>query len=331
VYGNLGTTLGGSKAGLTGAQGKLLGKLAALKQNENQRSGAITRGSKRSVANMYGSATGGAMASAQKSVAAAGRAGRTSVASQVAAGGILAKGNKAAFTTLEQGVEMAKAGAKGQLADALAYRAKNDAQLQAQSQLALDQMRLQNQLDIQNYKKKLQLQQNAENQQGNAAAGALASVASDAVPGLLAAFNDQTLANGGEGLTKDGRNYVTPVEAANAYAAEQGIQPGTAEYQVILSAAQAVRASADAGPDANWDPNAISQSVSQQLAILYPNLTPSQLQSLQGITQASSANWTIDNSTYTAGKPAVHQNYVRNIFGPIFSKWDEESQTWVPR
>lgn len=334
VYKNLGTTLGGGRAGMTGEQARLLGKLASLKQNQGTRSRAIAGNAKANVASLYGSATAGSLGTALGSVKAAGKAGRQTVGGQVAAGGILARGDQAAYTTLEQGVQMAKAGAKGQLADALAYRAKNDASLIAQRQLAMDQMRLQNQLDIQNYKKKLALQSGTA---GNAAASALANVASDTVPSLIGYFNDKSLANGGEGITKDGHNYVTPAEAANAWAAANGItDPNDPQYKVVLAVAQSIRSSNDAN-GGNYDPADISSAVQQQLAIMYPDLKPGQLSSLGGIVTAASSNWNLAQASSTVAvdptvlldqqNPGVPNGTKRDYNGQSYTK---TQNGWFP-
>lgn len=285
INGNLNSTLGGGRANLSAEQARMLGKLSALKQNQDKRSRAITRGAKANVSSMYGSAIGGANRVGQSTVAAAGKGARMAVAGQAGAGGILARGDKAAMATLQQGATAAASAADAQLADALAYRAKNDASLVAQQQLQLDQMRLQNKLDIQNYKAKLALQAKADGSAGNAAASALANVAADTVPSLIGYFNDPSLAVANP-------NSVSPAEAAAAWAVANGVDPNSAQYQVVLAAAQAIRASNDAN-GGSYDPADISNSVTQQLAIMYPDLKPKQLDMLGGIVTGSTANWNI--------------------------------------
>jgi hypothetical protein len=209
--------------------------------------------------------------------------------------------------------------------------------------LALDQMRLQNKLDIQNYKKKLQLQQEADQGQNNTAAMALANVASDTVPALLNYFNDQTLV--GKDAEGNKLNYVSPAAAVAAWAADNGVVAGDPQYQVALAAAQAIRSSNDAN-GGSYDPADISAAVSQQLAIMYGDLKPAQLTALQGIVMASAGNWDIGRqqatatgtasaSTGTTGNTGKHEVYerdgdhVRDILGNNGIVKEDGSILWI--
>lgn len=288
IYGNLSKTISGTTAGLTGEQTRQLTALSTLRQNQAARSASISRNANVGVRTRYGSATaGGSAAEGLRSTRIAGKAGNLLVGSQAAAGGIVARGNAAAMSTLSAGVQEAQAGATGQLADALAYRAKNDAALQAQRQLTLDQMVLQNKLDIQKYKQELQLADAKNNTNGSMSA--VATSAASATSALFNNFRNWVSADGttivpwdqarqdadGNWVDAEG-NKLTPVSpawAASKYLGDNGIDPASNEGQVVLSIARAM-ASAGAGTQAGaytGSTQDVVNAVNQQMAILYPN------------------------------------------------------------
>jgi hypothetical protein len=93
-------------------------------------------------------------ASNKFNTAKAGVTGMKAVASgAINSGSMLALGGQSALAAQQAGAKEAAAGAEYALASALRYRGGEDASLVAERQLALDQMRLQSQLEFQNFKK----------------------------------------------------------------------------------------------------------------------------------------------------------------------------------
>lgn len=290
IYGNLSTNLAGNRAALTGEQTRLAGSLQRLKANQERGSTRISNRARGEVQNAYGSAVAGGNRLNLQDVQVTGRAGSKAVGGQVAAGGILARGNEAAMTTLGQGVQMAQAGAQAQVADALAYRARNDATLAAERDNALSMMVLQNKLDLENYRKKLAMQDQANNTNGQMTA--VATTAAAATTGLFEQFRGWI---GPEGVVawedatpiRDEKGNITgwqdaegnklramsPAVAAGQYLADNGIAADSPEGTVILAIARAM-ASAGAGtaPGAYGEGAQadIMAAVNQQMALLYP-------------------------------------------------------------
>ena len=293
IYGNLGSTLGGGRAALTTEQKRLTGALSALKQNQSRVSGQQERNTRNVVSRLYGTSTAGAVKPALDTVAVTGAAGTKAVGGQVAAGGILARGNEAAYTTLEQGARAAEAGAQGMLADALTYRAKDDARLIAEQQLAItqqrftmQQMRLQNKLDLKNYEKKLALEDEAAGTGGQISA--IAGLAAGAAPELWNEFMQWRNADGtvvadqasvhqnDQGQWVDSEDNLvhapTAGEAVNAVVLNGAIQD-TNEIALIAAIARAMH-SAGAGHVAgaySAEPEDLTKAITQRLSFMYPD------------------------------------------------------------
>lgn len=299
IYGNAASTIGGGKAALTGEQARLMSSLKLLKQNQAQGSKRTTRRTENNISNLYGSSTLGAVAPYVDTVRTAGKAGTKAVNARAAAAGIVGRGNKAAMNTLAEGVKMAQAGAEGQLADALAYRAKNDASLVAQQELALQQhrysmvqMREQNKLDLENYRKKAAMEDQAA---GNGTASALTDFATGTVPDLQRISNELFEA----GDYPEGKK-PSASEIANAWAAESGYGVGTPQYDLALAAAGAVARTSNHN-DPN--PEAVAEAIGTVLSIQFPTLKPAQLTRLQAAALKATQNWSFDAALAQAEAP----------------------------
>lgn len=325
IYGNLKSTVGGFGAKLTSAQGRQLGALTQLAANQKAASGRITRGAGRAVAGNYGGVIGSAMAPALKSVAVKGKAGGKAIAGAVGGGKLLAQGNEAAMQTLGQGVQLAQAGASSNLADALRYRAKNDASLIAQEQMSLDQMRLQNQLDIENYKKKLQIQE-AHANGGSAGLTALATTGANATQGLFDQYNTLYKDDGKGGLVAltdaekqstvhnadgtytlaDGTTTARTMNAAEAaqnYINTNGIQDPNQQAVIQALSTAMYQAGVGSGKGTyDGNPATLTNAVSQQLAMLYPTLYAKHQKDITGLISSTI-------SQATSGIAATGQYY----------------------
>lgn len=308
IYGNLGTTLGGGTAALNAEQRRLVGAVQAGRTDLRRKSTRVSNEAKGNISRLYGSAalgstTGGAGkgGSLDKMYQTA-ESGMKVMNSKLAAGGIVARGNSAAMNTLAQGAEMAQAGADAQLADALAYRAKNDATLQASALLELQKMRLQNKLDIQNYKAKLALEDEAEGGISNASAvagsaadsaqtlfGYMGNVQADGSPAVGAITRDD------QGILHDeAGNVITPMDAttaANTYIQKFGVTDEN-EQSVIYSISRALytRGAGQAEGKFTGTPEDLASVVSERLTFLYPDLSKKQVANVQGLLTASFAD-----------------------------------------
>jgi len=294
IYGNLAGNISGNTAALTAEQSRLTGALTRLKANQARGSSRISKAARTDVQSAYGSAVAGGNRLNLEAVQTVGKAGQKAVGAQAAAGGILARGNEAAASTLASGVQMAKQGARAQVADALAYRARNDAELAATRDNQLSMMVLQNKLDIENYKKKLELQDKASGSNGQMSA--VATAAAGATQNLFSNFNQVSDGQGnyydiGKTTKDDNGNLVytdpdgnvipvhilTAAESAGKYMNENAIDPAGPEGQVVLALSRAM-SSAGAGqqPGAySASPGDLVAAVNQQLSIMYPNFSKS--------------------------------------------------------
>jgi hypothetical protein len=235
IYGNLKTTMSGVQAALTSTQQKQLQSL----QRVQARTQAITQSqvdkAKAQVAKRLGSAIAGGTSFRAVQGVAAGSAKVQKGLTQ--AGAILDKGSRVAMAALQEGTAQAQAAAQYATAQALAYRAKEDARLIAEKQLALKQMRLQNALDLENFKAKQDYLQKLE-QTGNTVPGAsaLATSAAEAFPVLQQLFN----------TAKEDGTYPTATEVVQMYTQQYGVT-SEQETALITALARAMYA-AGAGP-----------------------------------------------------------------------------------
>ena len=143
VYGNLSTTQAGIGRSQTIANQKTMAALARLAGKTDRATGRIVRGSEAKAANQYGSVIGAAVDRQSGTLEAHAAAASAALRGEKAAGKVGAKGAADVLGILKAGAATAKAGAAGQLADALQYRAKNDAQIVAGMQQARMEANLQ--------------------------------------------------------------------------------------------------------------------------------------------------------------------------------------------
>lgn len=314
IYGNLATTVAGYGRSLTGEQARQLQALRALQANTAAREAGLAAGAAGVVRSQYGSAIAGAVRPATRGLQVLAKAATKTVNAQVGAAGIVARGNEAAQATLGQGVATAQASAQYATAQALEYRAKNDAQATATAKLALDQMILANKLDIANYKAKLALDEKAA---GGDTAGvtAVATAGANAAAGLNASYNtyyaqdgstyrtDEVFYDEDTGKLYADEDHTIPVtlpnatQAASAYVSENAI---TDENQVkmIYAVSQAMYAAgAGKAPGAFENRSeTVTAAVNQQLAILYPQYAKKHGADMAGLVGA-----TVSFDTYTRG------------------------------
>ncbi len=289
IEGNLRTTLASGKAAMNKDQSRVLGQLRNAQRFQDRNSQKATNRAYAQTGGMYGSATRGAMGSSLRAIDNYGQSETRRGNPLTSAGGILARGNQMAQATLAKGATMARAGADAALADALQYRAKDDAALIAQQQYELQKMRLQNKLDIQNYKAKLALEE--DKAASLTGATALAGLAGDGVQQLQNIFANPDNAAG------DANGYVTAAEALAVWSAQTGYGEETVQYQVMQTVANAIRNGHDAAAAAGTgiDPTVISDSVTQAIAMQYPDMSPTQVESLRGVILGNQNEWVFNN------------------------------------
>jgi hypothetical protein len=278
IFGNLSTTSRGLGRQLTAENARQLAALQRLTARSSQANARAVNRTEGRVASRYGSAIAGAVQPQMGVVRGAAKGATTIVRGQAAAGGIAARGGAAAMDALQAGVAEAQAGAQAQLAQALSYRAKNDAQLIAEKQLALQQMRLQAQLDFQNWKKQQDYLQKLQNTNPDLSGmTAVASSAASAFTGLQTIFNTPTTD------TADGSiSFPNAAEAASKYIQDNGITDQN--EAALIYALSAAMYQAGAGPTTEgqlYGPGhsdaerqkLILNALMTRLAMLYPNFS----------------------------------------------------------
>lgn len=304
IFSNLRTTSNSYSAQLASDQARQLDALRRLSSRTQNRMTSIGSRTAASVRNRYGSAI--AAGTDLSALSARPKAAAKALKGYSRAGNLLAQGNAAASGTLSSGLKQARAAADYALAQALQYRARNDAQLIAQQKLALGEAKLQYaaqremaklaaRLEFENYKKKLALEDQGAQAQGQLLA--LGTAATDAFPLLLDYFrksnstvvetaDGKTTVTGG--LTSEDVAYLqsagiplgTAAASAALYMRDMGISPDSPEAQLILSMAQAMYAAGAGkpgsglgglGPEGQANrTQLIVDAVSQRLAQLYP-------------------------------------------------------------
>lgn len=168
VYGNLATTQKGIGKTQTVANQRALAAVARIASRTSRAS------ARQGVAgqNMFGNVVGSSADRQNASVEAAAKAGRLAIGGNAKATRTQAKGAVDTLGIVKAGAKAAASGAQGQLADALAYRARQDAQVVAQMQQARQQAQLQYQTWV---KQQKYLQDHPANQPGQSASGMAAA------------------------------------------------------------------------------------------------------------------------------------------------------------
>jgi hypothetical protein len=247
---NLQTTTRGVTAQMTATQAATL---AALKRTQTRAQAAGVRAlgqARTGVRNQYGSAiAGGTDFSA---AAAAVRSNKVAGKGAVGAGRLLAQGDQAAAGIMAQSVQAAQAAAQYSLGQAETFRAKNDAAAVAAQRLDLQKMVLQNQLDLQNYQKKLQMQDQTKKTQS----AAVVPVVAQDVSGALDYFKEN------QDSGKD------PATLASEYIAANITDPNEAQLAAPIFTKLYSFINAH---DGAINETQVSNIVTQQLAIYYPD------------------------------------------------------------
>lgn len=253
LYGNLATSTGSTFAQLGATEARNFAALKRIQARSAQTSGRIVKQTEGRVRNLYGSAVAGGT-----NYGVLGAQARSNVKAQrgiTQAGAIVRQGDSAAAATMAQGVAESANAADYALAQAKLYRAKNDAALVAEQQLELQKMRLQSQLDLQNYKKKLELE---DKKSGTQAAGVVPAVAQD-MSSALAYFkeNQDKIFDGSLSPAAAAEKWVTDnITDPNESALAQPI--ATKLYSYIKT------------HDGQIDDATVSNIVQQQMSIYYP-------------------------------------------------------------
>lgn len=165
---NLLTSQAGLGRSLSGANARSLAAMQRISGKSSARLDRITKVGENIVSNRYGSAVASDpnLFAGTKRVAQA--SGKVSTG-QVKAGELQAKGGNEAMDIIGAAAQGAASSAQYELGQALSYRAKNDAELIAQQRLALQQTKLQADLQRQQYMwEQKQAQKTAEKTQNGA-------------------------------------------------------------------------------------------------------------------------------------------------------------------
>lgn len=313
ISGNLTTATGRNTAALLGGQASQLQSLKTLAARSRAQGSRITQHTTESVANRYGSAIAGGTdfsgVRAQQRANAVNQRGITSAA------GLLAQGNEAAAATQASGVQQAESAAEYAASQAKLYRAKNDAGLIAQAQLELQKTRLEAKLDLENYRKKLKM----DDKKNGSTTGAesIGNFGADSATSLLDIFNhvytdgqnfytaDQIEGiHSGAPTTADGTavKQVNAMQASTYYAQEYGLTDAQKPMLQAMAATLYQHGAGKAEGDFQRDPAYVTETITNQLALLYPDLTEKQLDNVSGLVMANFKYNSVDESKIPRGK-----------------------------
>lgn len=300
VFGNLATTVAGVGRTLTRQNNRQLAALSRLAEKNGQ--GYVKKGAAKA-ADLYGIAGAAGAApildAASAHVVGAGIADR----SKVKAGTALAKSDQTALGIAQAGVATAQAGATAQMADALRYRAKNDAALIAQEQLELAKMKLQAKLEMQNYRKQLALQDGAAGDNSATAVGNLtAGSLGELVESFRESHNPDSTFWSEAGI--DPEKGATPAQVAAAWANDHGYAPDSPQYQVILAMANNLYAGGAGAPGATWTRQDLADSALSAIDLLYPNLKGKARTALEGLLVSQLTATALDNAYMGGAAPS---------------------------
>lgn len=306
IASNLTTSIGRNNAALMGSQGSQLAALRTLAARSKAKGSRITERTTDAITNRYGSAiAGGTDLSAMKATAKASGVVQKGI---VGAAGLLAQGNEAAAATQSSGVAQAESAADYMASQAKLYRAKNDAGLIAEQQLELAKMRLQNKLDLENYRKKLKMDDEENKKTNLTSANAVGTFGAQGATTLLDIFNHVYVGSDGsfhdasevEGIgtgaahLKGDENVtmrqVGPAQAIQYYAGEYGFSDPN-QQRMLTAVAQAMWGAGAGRAEGgfNRDPSVVSSAVTQQIALLYPDLKQKSLDNISGLISAQIA------------------------------------------
>jgi hypothetical protein len=258
IYGNLATTQHGIARSQTVANQRVTDALARLSGKTNRATGRLISGEKAAAANQYGAVAAAGQDKSSGTLEAHGKAAGLTLAGEGKAGAVGVKGATSVLDIIKAGAATARAGAKGQLADALAYRAQNDAQIVA----GMQQARMTAQLQFQTWKKQ---QDYLAKQQAKDTTGTLSGVrtvadtAGDASVWLREWFADP--ANAGK----------TAADAIGAYTGSHYLDPNAQPMLGMLANSVAASVDENGQTKAGYTRADETKDVMQAVHTLYPN------------------------------------------------------------
>jgi hypothetical protein len=307
---NLRNFVGRAEGTLLGVSRRQVANVAHLTQRakEVQRQ---TRARQAASVSRYGTSTGGIASQAFAGARTAASAGVQNVSGERA---VAARGANAA-----KGVAaVARAGATAQAASgdyalnqALQARYTVDAETAFQAQQALDLQKLQ----FQQQKQLQELQDKADNPNGGGVqgAGTVVAAAQTAAPELMRLLNTPNATSTAAG------KYATPREAAQAYMNDLGIEPTSAQGQLISLLAQQlwnsgagqVRTTIENDPKDldgdNWvsrpggvgnsEPDLLAQATKTLYATSYPDVWKKHKADILKVVDTTAASWEVANPT----------------------------------
>lgn len=311
IFGNLKTTMRGVGSELTSSNARQLTALQRLASRSGKSNARVIDNARGTAAGLYGIAGVAGAKPALDAAAAVAKGSKVALGGQVKAGKTLANSQATVLGIMGAGVAEAQAGAKAQTADALAYRAKEDAKLIASQQLELQKMKLQAQLDIDTYKKKLALDEKAA---GGGSDGLTA----------VASFGVQAFAPLQELFNKPGNEDKSAAEIAQEYIKTLGGENLDPNAIALINSLASQMALAGAGPGnkGSIKPGETASFLTSQLTdtldILYPNyskhskevekLLKAQLSVYAADAASSRISPTDQNPTYEkAGEPLTDE------------------------
>ncbi len=263
---NLMSAGGKLRGGLTAQQAKQMTALETMRaRNQAAQGGAVDRIGN-TVSRLYGSATAGAITPEIRRAEGLAEGSIITQAGTVRAGEQVQKGGSQVMDILMGGVAEAGAAAKYQTAEALKYRAQEDAKLIAEQQFALKQARLDAQLQFATWKK----QQDYLAKQEEEAAGGMA--------GLKQVVNSATEAASWMRTYRAENPDKTVQDLVTDYQTEFG-NLGEGETQFLMQVARMVKQSTDDDGMTVHGYTRADEANDLQSVIrtLYPNFRPAKL------------------------------------------------------
>jgi hypothetical protein len=256
IYGNLATTQHGIARSQTVANRRVTDALARLSGKTNRATGRLISGEKAAAANQYGAVAAAGQDKASGTLEAHGKAAGLTLAGEGKAGAVGVKGAASVLDIIKAGAATARAGAKGQLADALAYRAQNDAQVVA----GLQQARLTAQLQFQTWKKQ---QDYLAKQQAKDTTGALGGVrtVADTAGDASVWLREWFAANPGQNAAA----------AIGAYTSSHYLDPNAQPMLGMLANSVAASVDENGQTKAGYTRADETKDVMQAVHTLYPN------------------------------------------------------------
>lgn len=256
LFGNLGTTLNGRARSLTSSNARKLAALQKLDARTVRRTQGAIDNARGSASKLFGSAAAGGAGYLFDQGQGHADAAATAQAGLTKAGGVISRGSQEGLGIVAAGAAAAQAGATAMTADALTYRAQQDAALIAERKNTILSARL----DFQNWKKQQEyLRKQEEGDSSKAGVGAVTDTAVDAAVFFRRELTENPTA--------------TATELVEAYTAQYG-QLNENEALVLTTVARAAMRSTDdatgttvAGYDRKDEANAIVDA----LLLLYPN------------------------------------------------------------